>query len=644
MGERNFIVATAGHVDHGKSTLISRLTGTDPDRLPEEKRRGITIEPGFARCRIEEGEESPMVHFVDVPGHEDFVANMVAGLSGIDAALLVVAADSGWMPQTEEHVQILEYLGVRRCMVVINKVDMEGVDRDFVREVIRDDLSDTLYHDAPIVCASALRGTGLEELRKSLARMLATLPDPPDLDRPHLCVDRAFTMKGHGTVVTGSLCGGSLQVDDAVEIWPGAIASRIRTLQCFGEERRRVRAGSRVAVNLRHVAVRDRSGTTGAGRGDILTLPGSGFAIRTLDVVVRKSPRLGEGRGVASLPLRHGSRVRFHRGSTRAAGRILFPRKDALEPGRTRIARLRLEREVMVLSGDAFVLRDWSGTCTLAGGTVLDVRSCARHFRAPERQQHLRECAASENAAALALADLRFRGFMPEDQVLLRSRFGPGPIEASLRELEAQRRIRRQGGIAFEIRFWNESLRQVREVVETHHRDRPEDPGMPLSRLRSRLGRRIDDPRAIEAVVSRSGEIGLIPESETIRAGDHDISLPPPLRSVAERLHSLLGEHPDAPPSLRQLVRSPEEQRALRYLVHSGQVMEFGPDLVILQPAYQRLHAAIIGFLREQGEASVSQLRTHTGVSRRIMLPILESLDHRGVTIRRGDNRRLRDP
>ncbi len=644
MEERSFIVATAGHVDHGKSTLVSSLTGADPDRLPEEKRRGITIEPGFAELAVDSPSGPASVQFVDVPGHEDYVRNMVGGLWGIDAALLVVAADSGWMPQSEEHLQILEYLGISRGVVALNKIDLEGIDASFAEEVVRDDLKGSLLAQAPIVPLSALRGQGTDRLRQALGEMLEELPPSPDLGRPRLSVDRAFSIRGHGTVVTGSLRGGPLRVEDEVELHPSGIRSRIRSLQCFGRPRSVAGPGRRVAANLSHVGVREGPGAPGVGRGDVLAARGQGHSVRILDVAVRRSPRLLGGKGPSSRPLRHGRRVRFHHGSASAAGRIYLQGAPVLEPGEERIAQLRLEEPVMALCGDRFVLRDWSESGTLAGGTILDAQGSARRFRSSGWQRHLAACLeAGDDALRRAELEIGREGFCPRSETLARSPLGPARIRETLEELEARGTIRCLKQMAFlsgSVRRW---LEQAGQWVAESHRDRPEEAGMPLSDLRSRLSVSMRSDPAAEAILQILGEIPLVVESDVVRDPEHRAGLPPGLDQALERLRRRLGERPEEPPSLRQLALGEEESRALRYLINSGQARELGPDLALLDPAYRRLRESIVAFLEEHGEASVSQLRTHTGVSRRIMLPLLQRLDLEGLTLRQGDYRRLRE-
>ncbi|MBU6402944.1 MAG: selenocysteine-specific translation elongation factor, partial [Verrucomicrobia bacterium] len=382
MTARNFILATAGHVDHGKSALVKALTGIDPDRLPEEKARGITIDLGFAHLELSTAGPQPSTFhlgIIDVPGHEDFVKNMVAGVGSIDLALFVVAADDGWMPQTEEHLQILTYLGVTRAVVALTKIDLAGSGEAAVTDAIRRHLQASPFADAPLVPTSVVTGRGLEELKSTLLELLAQLPAPLDAGKPRLPVDRVFTLHGIGTVVTGTLTGGSLRRGQAVVIQPSGRSTRVRSVQNHNRDVESSSPGTRTALNLPDVQAEMGAGHAGAGvrRGEVVTLPGLGGAGDTLDVVLVKSVRLAastpanatssgrEGsrspaQQAARRPLKQGAVVRVHHGSGNFAARVHFLDATALEAGARALAQLRTESPVFVFLGDRFILRDWA--------------------------------------------------------------------------------------------------------------------------------------------------------------------------------------------------------------------------------------------------------------------------------------------
>jgi len=362
MTTHHFIVGTAGHIDHGKSALVNALTGTDPDRLPEEKARGMTIDLGFAHLELphpEDPERLFSLGIIDVPGHADFVKNMVAGVGGIDVALVVVAADDSWMPQTEEHVQILSYLGVHKAVIALTKSDL-AEDIELSESDVRDHLDGTPFAEAPIVPTSSITGDGIDHLRETLAGVLATTPRPSDAGKPRLAADRVFSVKGIGTVVTGTLIGGTFEQGQAVAIQPAAAESKIRTLQSHHHQEDSVHPGCRTAVSLQGATIASRQDRQGVKRGDIVTLPGLGSSSTTIGVWIEKSDREIAGQASASRPLRHGQWIRFHHGSAAHTGRLFFVEagRKSLAPGESTAAQLRFEDPVFTLPGDRFVLRD----------------------------------------------------------------------------------------------------------------------------------------------------------------------------------------------------------------------------------------------------------------------------------------------
>ena len=648
MKKRSFLLATAGHVDHGKSAIVKALTQVDPDRLPEERRRGITIELGFALLQAPSPSDPSVglqAHVIDVPGHEDFVNNTVAGMGCVDLGLIVVAADSGWMPQTEEHFQILEYLDVRRIVVALNKIDLDLLDESFLRELIRSELAATRFEQAPIVATSTKTGQGIDELKTVIARTLDALPDPSDQGKPRLSVDRVFSAKGHGTVVTGSLIGGRLRIDQPVVVQPHGVTTRIRALQSFGQAATEADPGTRVAVNLAQIGIRQqpRTNAKGVGRGDVIIPPAIGEPSRIIDAIIGKSPRLDGLNVPAAKPLRHGARVRFHHGSANTPGRLFFLERSELKPGEETLGELRLEREVMALEGDRFVLRDWSQTHTLAGGTILDGQAKANRFRSAEQRRYLTECRqANSDLTALVKAHLVRERAIAETQVMHHSRYGPQTLAGALDELERTGSIVRRRGIVFESGYWNSRLDLTAQAVDRYHRTYPDRPGLPLSELRSSLDDLAASSEGTEVLIASLPESDYIVESTMIRRADHVISLPAQLESIAARLLETLNEAGLEPPAAKQLLTSAEQERTARFLIASGKAIKLGEELILSRTTYDRLRDLTVDYLRGRQRASVSELRQHTRVSRRIMLPLLEHLDALGVTCRTDDWRHLK--
>lgn len=651
METRHFILATAGHVDHGKSALVEALTKTHPDRLPEERKRGMTIELGFAELQLPAPfpPSAPMqVGVIDVPGHEDFVKNMIAGMGCVNLGLIVVAADDGWMPQTEEHFQILEYLGVQRLVIALNKIDLAEEDEDFLREVVKDELSGTSFENAPIIATSAASGRGISELKQTLASILDSLPDLPDIEKPRLSVDRAFSVKGHGTVVTGSLADGRFHVEQSVVVQPQGISARIRSMQCFGRAAESAGPGTRVAINLANVALRSTlvSMQEGVGRGDVVTAENFGKAGRVLDAVITKSKRLAGGKTPASKPLKHGARVRLHHGSANVPGRIFFLNGLELQPGEEAIGELRLERNAPILTGDRFVIRDWAETHTLAGGIALDVQASAGRFRKDRQRTYLEACRRSPSAdlPTMMRAQIVREQTLPEAEVMRGSRFSSQEIRDCAAMLEKEGSILRRSGIVFEANYWKAQLGAATNAINRFHQTHPELLGLPLSQLRNCLDKRLTPHGAFHAVFDALTESGFVVQSAAIQRPGFAISLPPNLQDAANQIRKALGEKADEPPARKQIIASKEEEQAMQFLIDSGEAVELNKDLALLRKGYDKLCESTKKFLQKHNTASVSQLRQYTAVSRRVMIPFLQYLDAQGITIREGDLRRLPKP
>ena len=421
----HYVVATAGHVDHGKSALIKALTGTDPDRLPEEKARGITIDLGFAHLELPSPTSPSSLHvgIVDVPGHEDFVKNMVAGVGSVDLALLVVAADDGWMPQTEEHLQILMYAGVRRAVVALTKADLAEDEAGKVSDVRRR-LKDSVFAEAPIVPTSVLTGRGLDTLKATLAKELSEASLSRDIGKPRLAVDRVFTLPGTGTVVTGTLAGGTLQRGQSVVIQPGGHHARIRRIQSHGRDVDASGPGTRTALNLADVNAGE-----GIRRGDVITLPDMGGSSDCLDVMLEISPR-------ASRSLKDGVRVRVHYGSGNVPARVALGSGKELQVGGREPAQLRLEAPVFLFAGDHLTVRDWSEQQTLAGAVVLDPDAPRRAFRNGERQMWLERVAGSlDDPAQFVAAHVARDIAVRPSRAFVKTRFGQEEIDAAAGQL-----------------------------------------------------------------------------------------------------------------------------------------------------------------------------------------------------------------
>jgi selenocysteine-specific elongation factor len=651
---RHYILATAGHVDHGKSALVKALTGTDPDRLPEEKARGITIDLGFAHLDLPAPvgpqpqlsgltpQLSLRIGVVDVPGHEDFVKNMVAGVGSIDLALLIVAADDGWMPQSEEHLQILSYLGVSRAVVALTKIDLaEGKEAQVVAAV-QEKLRHSPFAQAPIVPTSVVTGQGIAELAETLARMLAATPPPRDLGKPRLPVDRVFTLRGIGTVVTGTLSGGTLRRGQAVVIQPGAKASRIRSLQCYNQDVEASGPGTRTALNLPDVEPRSAGNAIGVGRGDVITLPELGAAGDTLEVVLEKSARLLGSQTAGARPIKDKTLVRVHHGSGNTPARVLLLDGGELLPGQRALAQLRLEQPLFGFAGDRFIVRDWAEQATLAGGLILEPESTRRHWRSEPRRELLQlRAQAPGDPQAFVASQLARDGAAQRAQLLLKSRFSAAEAAQAVDELVAAKRAIVTGELVADAAWWQALGLRAAQLIEQAHQEHPEWVGLPLNQLRGALEDYLVVSGTFEGLVAELCRGGFTQAGVAIRRLTHRPALPPHLQTAGARLRAALTAKPLEPPSRSELAPDALSQQALRFLLQTGEAVEVSPEVVLSAESYERAVSVIKEQLGQRGSATVSDLRQALGSSRRVMVPLLERLDRQGVTRRQGDLRVL---
>jgi len=629
--DKHFILATAGHVDHGKSTLVKALTGTDPDRLPEEKERQITIDLGFAELTLTGPNEQRFhIGIVDVPGHEDFVRNMIAGVGSIDLALLVVAADDGWMPQTEEHLQILTYLGVKRAVIALTKSDLGGVEA--ITNGIRDRLRDSPFVDAQIIATSVRNGNGVEKLRSAIMTEFVRIPAPRDYEKPRLFIDRVFTLRGIGTIVTGTLIGGRLHREQKIVVQPGNLQSRIRSIQSHGRELEVAEPGMRTAISLPDVSVEQ------LGRGDVVTIADLAPADSTLIVLLEKSSRLSR-ENPGARPLKGGSSVYLHHGTSRIAAKIALRKNAELEAGKKEVARLKLASPIFAFAGDHFVVRDPSEQQTLAGGMVLDLNGAEFRDEA-KRGLVVSRAIAPNNVHLWVRSEVELRRFVPIDDLLHKSHFSHTQISDAVLDLKRDQKLVVHDKITANPTTWQALRNRAARLVDDALVKNPERVGYELSQLRAALRDKSTD--VFEALIADMCSHDFVRKQSTITRRSHRPPLPVNVQAVAAKIHETLRKKPFDPPPRRELEREMEAQRALRFLLESGQAIEISADVVLLRENFERMKNAVTDFISKNGPATVSQLRQALESSRRTMVPFLERLDRDGFTRRMGDKRSLR--
>lgn len=633
------VIGTAGHVDHGKSTLVQTLTGIDPDRLAEEKARQMTIDLGFAWFTLPDGEA---VGVVDVPGHIDFIKNMLAGVGGIDAALLVVAADEGIMPQTREHLAILDLLAVPAGVVALTKADLVADDPEWltlVQAEVADALAGTSLAAAPIVPVSAATGQGLPELVAALQDVLRQAPPRPDLGRPRLAIDRAFTIAGFGTVVTGTLVDGRLAVGQEVEIVPGGLRGRIRGLQTHKRKIEVAVPGSRVAVNVSGISKEQ------VHRGQVLCLPGSLEPTVLVDVRVRVLVD-------APQALRHNQPVDFFCGAAEVGAYLRLLDAEALPPGGEGWAQLRLDEPVAVARRDRFILRQASPSRTLAGGVVVNPYPGRRwrRFR-PEVAMSLAALHSGEPAQLLEEALARLE---PASLAALAAAGGLSleAAQAALNELASAGKaltLDREPSAAgpqtvISTAGWQSLRERLRETLAAYHRQYPLRAGMPREELKSRLQGR-HRPWSLSlfsdvlAAAVREGVAA--EEGNLVRLPDHVAQLSEAQQAAVDRLLAAFAANPTAPPSVAESTAAVGAD-VLAWLVETGRLVQVSPEVVFEAEAYRRMVQGVVERLQAQGRITVAEARDMFGTSRKYVLALLEHLDAQRITRRVGDERVLR--
>ena len=625
---KNLIVGTAGHVDHGKTTLIQAMTGINTDRLKEEQERGLTIDLGFASLKLPSGRT---VGIVDVPGHERFLKNMLAGASGVDIALLVVAADEGVMPQTREHIDIMQLLESKQGVVALTKCDAAEADwLGVVEDDLRDYLADTFLRDARIVRVSGVTGEGVEDLIGEIDRLAEIAETKPAEGPFRLPIDRVFTMTGFGTVVTGTLVSGTLVIGDSVRILPKAIDSRVRGIQIHGTRREIARAGSRVAVNLAGVEVADLQ------RGNVLLPPGYLQASTMLDASVRVLPD-------APRPLSTRTRIRLHLGTAEVIGRATILGARQIEPGSQGFAQLRLESPVVAARGDRFVLRFYSPIRLLGGGVVLDPNA-AKH-RANETgiierlgrkltgdPVDMVEDALSTRESGLGIDDLARAASLSADDA-----------RAAVEELVREGRVVRVGN-----RFMHQAaVRRLTEgaksILAAYFESNPLKSGMPKEKLRQLLGptMEVKDFQALLALMASAGEVEA--SEATVNLPGRAPALGEKERQLAEsieRAYREAGVNPPLPGEMEQ-AHGRAANDVIGLLVERGELVRIGVDLLFHRDALAGAESALRAYLQERGQMTVAQFRDLIGSSRKYVVPLLEYFDSKRVTRRVGDMRVL---
>lgn len=633
---KNLILGTAGHIDHGKTSLVKMLSGVDTDRLPEEKSRGITIELGFASMQLP---GDIQLGIVDVPGHERFVRAMVAGVGGMDMVMLVIAADEGVMPQTREHLDICRLLGVKQGIIVLTKSDLVDAEwLELVTEEVRDFVAGSFLEGAPIVPVSARLGTGAGQLKEELRRMASGIEQKRSDGAFRLPVDRAFTVAGFGTVVTGTLLSGQVRIGDEVELLPSGICTKIRGIQAHGSAADVGSAGQRLALNLQGVD------NNQAKRGDIVAPRGLYSTTRVADVEItclKSSPR----------PLKHRSTLRLHSATYEVTAQVILFDKASLEPGESAFAQLRLASPVLLLNGDPFVLRTNSPSQTVGGGTILDPSPPRRRRRSVEALELLESMSLGDEAemverlvAAALLSGISFK------ELLWRSGLSAKRLEAAL-SLPLS-----SGNVVQMVRdprlfLSRESFINLCDTLynrlETYLENNPIKDGIGREELKTRIPARSDQRFFNQCLLQLESDKKVVAERDQVKLSGRKMETAEGNADIQQKLEETLTNSGAEPPTVKelcellQLAEKPLLEH-LSLLVRQGRAVKVKSDLFYAPGPLQLISDTLLEHLQTKGEITPAEFREITGLSRKFMIPLLEHFDSLKMTVRVGDKRLLR--
>ena len=632
---QHLVLGTAGHIDHGKSSLVECLTGSNPDRLPEEKLRGVTIELGFAHLSLSEDGENYELGIIDVPGHADFVNNMVAGVGALDIALFIIAADDGWMPQSEEHLHILTYLGISNVIIALTKTDLCD-DVEFSIEMLREELLDTPIANTPIIPVSSITGDGMERLKAALINQLQSCTPQQDVTKPRLAIDRIFSPKGTGTVVTGTLSGGSIHLGDSLMLQPMGLSTKVRYIQNHNESIDTALPGMRTALNLPDLPI-DSPGKPGARRGDTLTTDTCGKPTDTIDIHLQRLARPIPG--IKARALKHMETLIVHHGSARRRARVILHDRNELQPGENCLAQLRLEKPLFLLMGDHVVLRDGSQQSTLAGGIVLDALAARQGFRSERRAAFLEARINHLSDPATCIRTLLARDYEIERKnPLPNNPFHPDAISKAIDDLVTEGSAIKSDTLLLQAKWWKSQLDQAGKTIRAWHKDHPDLPNMPLEDLAKATPVSANIfPQLIKTLADNGYQL----TAKGISHSKHTLTLPDQIADIAGAIVKQLDLTGLNPPNQSDLTTSADAHQAMKFLIRSGQVIELDPKVVISATTLETTIKHVRAFISDHGQATASELRQHLDTTRKVLMPLLEYLDSIGITIRNGNYRTL---
>ncbi|HDQ05014.1 MAG TPA: selenocysteine-specific translation elongation factor [Deltaproteobacteria bacterium] len=633
---KNFVLGTAGHVDHGKTALIKALTGTDTDRLKEEKDRGITIELGFASLKLPSGRN---IGIVDVPGHEKFIKHMVSGAAGIDLVMMIIAADEGIMPQTKEHLHICSLLGITAGIVALTKTDMvEKEWLELVKTEIEDFLRGTFLEGAPVVPVSSVKGEGIDDIISALDKTVNNIQARKDCGIFRLPIDRIFTMKGFGTVVTGTLVCDHIKVGQDIQIMPEEISARIRGLQVHNQPVEEAWAGQRTAINLQGIE------KSSLQRGDVLVRPHTVWPTTRLDVAI-------EYLKANTKSFKNRTLIRLHTGTTEVIARVILMEKEELKPGESGLAQLVLEKKDVVVAGDCFVLRSYSPITTIGGGVIIDPLP-PKHKRLDKkalREMLLLQSGALEEKIEVILNRAGMAGTNPR-HLAFRLGVNAKLINETLQGLFSKKTAlitdKEETNIVSSS-FYEKLENNAVEILRQYHLKNPLREGISKEELKASLSGEVN-PKLFHLLLQNLGAKKTIAvEKESVRLFNHKVRLADDLNAIRQSINKIYNEAGLAPPALTEVInnfpaKKTEAQNIIKLMVKEGALVKINEQLVFDRSALENLRENYRARLQKDGKATPASFKDMTGLSRKYIIPLMEYFDITKLTVRVADHRILR--
>ena len=622
-----FVFGTAGHIDHGKTALIYALTSIDTDRLPEEKERGMTIDLGFAWMKLPSGEK---VGIVDVPGHENLIKNMIAGATGIDAVILVVDANEGWMPQTEEHFQIVDLLDIKYGIIAITKIDLvDQIRLNIVEKQIKERLKNTVLFNAPVVKVSPVKNIGIDQIKSAIQDLIPRMKPKRDIGKPRLSIDRVFNIKGSGTVVTGTLIGGVLHQGMEVTIFPSYKKTRLRSLQTYKEKVEKAFPGSRVALNLVGIEKNELH------RGDIIFGTKQIKASKNIDVQIQLLPQLKK------YSLANRSEVLFFTGTKEILAKIFLPETKPLQPGETGFAQLRFKEPLVTYLGDRFILRIPSPPKTIGGGLIVDPLAHKHHFK-DKNVVTLLQKRAKFDLGELVLTELKKNIFIKKDDLLINSNYLYSEIRGLADLLEKEDKLIATNSWLIDKNYWQEQKTKFMNRLNREYELYPLQAGFPLNKFQSYFyylkpeifNHLIDSLINTDKIDLKKGIIFLTSRKPKISSQQ---------KVLISKIFKILKDNPTNPPNEKTIISQiTGGKEIIDFLIQEGEIVKLSDGILLESKNYDIMKNKLIDFLKINGSISIAQVRELLGISRKYIIPLLNKLDEEKITQRKENVRILK--